>query len=152
MLTDRNVMQKEAEKKLKYKSSRIEIQQMRDLKCRIMPVIIGATRIVTKGLRKNLEVIPGKQSIHLLQKTAVLGTSHIIWKVLQPETCSMRNGDHHWFERSTRKKGPVETMTMMMKMMIIIIIINESVSQLVNHSVIIDQLLLCHIHFQSHLD
>jgi hypothetical protein len=34
----------------------------------------------------NLEVIPGKHSIYSLQKTAILGTSHIIRKVLQPET------------------------------------------------------------------
>ena len=52
MPADRNIMQKEAEKKLKYQSFCIEIQHMRDLKCRIIPVIIVATRIVTKGLRK----------------------------------------------------------------------------------------------------
>jgi hypothetical protein len=40
----------------------------------IVPVIIGATATVTKGLRKNLEVIPGIYSIFALQKTAVLGT------------------------------------------------------------------------------
>jgi hypothetical protein len=36
----RNVVQKEAEKKLKYKSFCIEIQQMWNLKCTIVPVII----------------------------------------------------------------------------------------------------------------
>jgi len=51
----------------------------------IIPVIIGATGIVTKSLRKNLETIPGKHSIDSLQKTAILGTSHIIRKVLQCE-------------------------------------------------------------------
>jgi hypothetical protein len=83
---DRNVIQKEAEKKLKYKSLGIEIQRMWNLKCTIIPVIIGATGIVTKSLRKNLEAIPRKHSIDSLQKTAILGTSHIIWKVLQCET------------------------------------------------------------------
>jgi hypothetical protein len=52
----------------------------------IIPVIIGATTIVRRGLRKNLEAIPGKHSIDSLQKTAILGTSHIIQKVLQSET------------------------------------------------------------------
>ena len=83
---DRNVVQKEGEKKLQYKSLCIEIQQTWNLKCKIIPVIIGATGIVTKGLRKNLEVIPGKHSVDSLQKTAILGTSHIIRKVLQCET------------------------------------------------------------------
>jgi hypothetical protein len=51
-----------------------------------MPVIIGATGIVTKVLKKDYEATPGKHSIDSLQKTAVLGTSHIIRKVLQSET------------------------------------------------------------------
>jgi len=54
--------------------------------CTIIPVIIGATGIVTVGLRKNLEAIPGKLSIDSVQKTAILGTSHIVRKVLQSET------------------------------------------------------------------
>ena len=83
---DRNVVQKEAEKKLKYKSLCIEIQRMWNLKTTIRPVIIGATGIVTRSLRENLEVIPGKHSIDSLQKTAILGISHIIRKVLDNET------------------------------------------------------------------
>ena len=82
---DRNVVQKEAEKKLKYKSLCIEIQRMWNLKCTIISIIIGATGIVTRSLRKNLEAVPGKPSIDSLQKTAILGTSHIIRKVLQCE-------------------------------------------------------------------
>jgi len=80
-----NVLQKEAEKKLKYKCLCIKIQRMWNLKCTIVPVIIGATGIVTRSLRKNLETVPGKHWIDSLQKTAILGTSHIIRKVLQCE-------------------------------------------------------------------
>jgi len=36
--------------------------------------------------QKNLEAVSGKHSIDSLQKTAILGTSHIIRKVLQRET------------------------------------------------------------------
>jgi len=84
--TDRNVVQKEAEKKLKYESLSIEIKRMWNLKCMIIPVIIGANEIVTRSLKKNLEAVPGKYSIDSLQKKAILGTSHIIRKVLQCET------------------------------------------------------------------
>ena len=82
---DRNAVQKEVGKKLKYKSLCIEVQRIWNLKCTIVPVIIGATEIVTRNLRKNLETVPGKHSIDSLQKTAILGTSHIIQTVLQCE-------------------------------------------------------------------
>ena len=79
---DRNSVRKEAEKKLKYNSLCIEVQQMWNLKCTIIPVIIGAIGIVTRSLRKDLEAVPGRHSIDSLQKTAILGTSHVIRKVL----------------------------------------------------------------------
>ena len=82
---DRNAVQKEAEKKLKHKRLCIEIKRMWNLKCTIIPVIIGSTGIVTRSLRKNLEAVPGRHSIDSLKKTAILGTSHIIRKVLQCE-------------------------------------------------------------------
>jgi hypothetical protein len=59
---------------------------MWNLKCTIIPVITGATGIVTRSLRKNMEPVPGKHSIDSLQKTAVLGTSHIIRKVRECES------------------------------------------------------------------
>jgi hypothetical protein len=41
---------------------------MWNMKCFVIPVIIGATGIVTRGLKKYLETIPGKHSINSLQK------------------------------------------------------------------------------------
>ena len=64
---------KEAEKKLKYNSLCIEMQRMWNLKCTVVPVINGATGIVTRSLRKNFEAVPGKHSIDSLQKTATWG-------------------------------------------------------------------------------
>jgi len=61
------------------------MQRMWNLKCTIIPVIIEATGIVMRSLRKNLETVPGRHSIDSLQKTAILGTSHIIRKVLHCE-------------------------------------------------------------------
>jgi hypothetical protein len=50
--SDRNVIQKEAEKKLKYKTLlSIETQRIRNMKCYVIPVIIGSTGIVTKSLK-----------------------------------------------------------------------------------------------------
>jgi hypothetical protein len=57
---DRNVVQKGAEKKLKYKSFCTDIQRMPNMNCMIIPVIIGATGIVTKGLKKSFESRTGK--------------------------------------------------------------------------------------------
>jgi hypothetical protein len=80
---------------------------MWNMKCMIIPVVIAATRIVTKALKRNLEAIPGKHSIDSLQKTAILATSHIIHKVLQSEVCNLSRGDHYWFKRNTKEKRPV---------------------------------------------
>jgi hypothetical protein len=57
---DRNFLQKEEEKKLKYKNLGKEMQRMWNLKCTIIPVTNGATGIVIRSLRKNLEAVPGK--------------------------------------------------------------------------------------------
>ena len=67
-----NVLQQEAEKKLKYKSLCMEIKRMWNLKCTIIPIIIGATGIVTRSLRKNLEAVPGKHSIDSLKRQLYL--------------------------------------------------------------------------------
>jgi len=58
---------------------------MWNMKCKIIAVIIGATGIVTRSLGKKLEAVLGKHLIDSLQKTAILGTSHIIRKMLQCE-------------------------------------------------------------------
>jgi hypothetical protein len=49
--SDRYVIQNESEEKLKYRNLSIEIQLMWNMKCFVIPVIIGATGIVTKGLK-----------------------------------------------------------------------------------------------------
>jgi len=59
---------------------------MQNLKCKIIPVIMGAIGTLTKGLTTNQEATPSKHSTDSVQKTAILGTSHIIRKVRQSET------------------------------------------------------------------
>jgi len=79
---DRNVRKKEAQKILKYKDLIIEIQCMWNVTAKVIPVIIGVTGTISKSLRQDLSIIPGQNEIKELQKTAVLDTVHILWKVL----------------------------------------------------------------------
>jgi hypothetical protein len=43
---------------------------MWNVKCFVIPVIIGVTEIVTKELKKYLETIPGKHSVDSVQKNS----------------------------------------------------------------------------------
>jgi hypothetical protein len=79
---DRNVIKKEAEKILKYKNLTIQLQRMWKVKTKVIPVIIGATGTVSKSFRKYVNNIPGNHEVKELQKTAILGTAHILRKVL----------------------------------------------------------------------
>ena len=79
---DRNVIKKEAEKILKYKGLTIEIQRMWKVKTRVIPVIIGENGTLSKSFRKYISNIPGNHEVKELQKTAILGTAHILRKLL----------------------------------------------------------------------
>ena len=76
---ERNVIKKEVEKILKYKDLTAEIQRMWNVKTKAIPVIIGTTGTVSMSFRKYVSNIPGK---HEVKKTAILGTVHILRKVL----------------------------------------------------------------------
>jgi hypothetical protein len=79
---DRNVIKKEAEKILKYKDLTTEIQRMWNVKARVVPVVIGATRTISKSFIKYVSNIPGNHGIKEIQKTAIFCTAHILRKVL----------------------------------------------------------------------
>jgi len=79
---DRNVIKKEAKKILKYKDLTIETQRMWNAKTKVIPVIIGATGTISKSFRKYVSNILGNHEVKELQKTAILGTAHILRKVL----------------------------------------------------------------------
>jgi len=79
---ERNVTKKEAEKILKYKDLTIEIQRLWNVKTKAIRVIIGATGTISKSFRKYVSNIPGKHEVKELQKTPILGTAHILRKVL----------------------------------------------------------------------
>jgi hypothetical protein len=60
----------------------IEIQRMWNAKTKVIPVIIGATGTISKSFRKYVSNIPGNHEVKEPQKTAILGTAHILRKVL----------------------------------------------------------------------
>jgi hypothetical protein len=57
-------------------------QRMWNVKTRVTPVAIGATGTISKSFRKYVSNIPGNHDVKELQKTAILGTAHILRKVL----------------------------------------------------------------------
>jgi hypothetical protein len=59
--------------------------------------LISATETISKSFRKYLSNIPGNHKVKELQKTAILGTAHILRKVLTQKynevnagTCNIR--------------------------------------------------------------
>ena len=76
------MIKKEAEKILKYKDLTIEIQRMWNVKTKVIPVIIRATGTISKSFRKYVRNVSGKREVKELQKTSILGTAHILRKVL----------------------------------------------------------------------
>jgi hypothetical protein len=55
---------------------------MWNVETKVIPVIIGATGTIAKSFRKYVSNIPGKHDVKEIQKTAILGTAHILRKVL----------------------------------------------------------------------
>jgi hypothetical protein len=67
---------------IKYEDLTIEMQRMWNVKTKVIPVIIGATGTISKSFRKYVSNIPRNDEFKELQKTAKLGTAHILRKVL----------------------------------------------------------------------
>lgn len=80
--SDYNVTEKEAEKYLKYKDLQIETERMWNMKTTIVPIVIGATGLISYKTTEAIKQIPGTHNLTSLQKTVVLSTAHIIRKVL----------------------------------------------------------------------
>jgi hypothetical protein len=51
---------------LKYKNLTIETQRIRNVKIRVIPVIIGATGTISKSLRKYVSTITGNHEVKLI--------------------------------------------------------------------------------------
>ena len=81
--SDYNTQKKATEKMIKYVDLQIECQRLWNKKVEAIPVIIGATGIVDKNIKKYVgRRMPGCHNIYSLQRSAILGTAHILMKVL----------------------------------------------------------------------
>ena len=85
ILFDRNTSVKVAETLSKYKNLEIEITQMWRLKTITVHVVIGTLGVVRKGIEKYIHKIRGKINVTELQKIALLGSSHILRRIISIE-------------------------------------------------------------------
>jgi hypothetical protein len=54
----------------------------KNIKTKVITLIIGATGTILTSFRKYVSTIPGNHEVRELQKTAILGTADIFRKVL----------------------------------------------------------------------
>ena len=80
--SDCSIQKKATEKMSKYVDLQIECQRLWNKKVEVIPVIIGAMGIVDKNIKKYVGRIPDCHNIYSLQRPAILGTVHILRKVL----------------------------------------------------------------------
>jgi hypothetical protein len=105
---DRNVTQREAEKKLKWKNLCVEIKRMWNMRCVTVPVIIGATGVVTKVYRKTGKSYQQYILLIYYKKQLYFERDNIIRKVPQADNGSLGAGSHHFFKgRGTKEKTPM---------------------------------------------
>ena len=80
-----NVVSKEAEKITKYRDLEVEVQKCWNLKTiRTIPVVIGALGTVCKGISEYTKTISPQINFDVMQRTALLGTAHILRNFLTP--------------------------------------------------------------------
>ena len=79
---DYNIQKKTTEKMSKYTDPQIECQRMWNKRVEVIPVIIGATGIADRNIKTYIGKIPGSHNTYNLQGSAILGTAHILEKVL----------------------------------------------------------------------
>ena len=80
---DSNILQKETEKCKKYQDLAREIQRIWKSRTKVVPVVVGALGSVSKKLVGHLEQLGIKNRTRTMQKSALLGSVHILRKRLE---------------------------------------------------------------------
>ena len=87
---DSNILQKETEKGEKYQDPAREIQRIWKSRTKVVPVVVGALGSVSKKLAGHLEQLVIKNRTRTMQKSPLLGSAHILRKVLEVWGLGMR--------------------------------------------------------------
>ena len=80
--SDYNIGAKELEKISKYHPLKIELSRLWNTTVTTIPIVVGATGVVTKSLQRYCDKLDARINIQILQKQAALFSSTIISKVL----------------------------------------------------------------------
>ena len=80
---DSCILQKETEKCEKYQDLAREIQRIWKSRTKVVPVVVGALGSVSKKLAGHLRQLGIKNRRRTMQKSALLGSAHILRKVLE---------------------------------------------------------------------
>ena len=80
---NRRIKQKECEKKDKYLDLARELKKLRNMKVTIVPIVIDAFGMITKGLLNGLEELEFGGRVETIQMTALLRTARILRRVLE---------------------------------------------------------------------
>jgi hypothetical protein len=76
-------VKKKQKKITKYQDLKMEIQQLWNIiSVRLVPIVVGALGSTSLSLQKHLEILPGNYKEGQLMKQALLGTAHILRRVL----------------------------------------------------------------------
>ena len=80
---DHRINLKESEKKNKYLDLARELKKLWNMKVTIVPIVIDALGIITKGLLKGLEDLEVGGRVETIQTTALLRMARILRRVLE---------------------------------------------------------------------
>ena len=75
--SDRNIAQKEIQKKSKYKDLELEKQRRWHMKTMVILVVVGALGTVKKGRVENIEKVSKRANVTDIQKICMLGSARI---------------------------------------------------------------------------
>jgi hypothetical protein len=78
-----NVNTKETEKLIIFKDHEFEVSGVWKMRTKIVPLIIGASATIKKGLDQDHQLLPSHLPTIELQKITLMSTAHIIHKVLR---------------------------------------------------------------------